>query len=168
MEKKILDVTCGARSIWFNKHHPSAIYCDRRREEHHIKTPNGGTKNIIVEPDVQCDFTHLPFDDNTFQLVVWDPPHLLRVGNGLLGTLYGKLGADWPKMLHDGFRECMRVLRPDGVLIFKWAETDIPAGDVWKAIGHRPLFGHHSGKKMGTFWACFMKLEEMEMLEGME
>lgn len=73
MEKKILDVTCGARSIWFNKHHPSAIYCDRRREEHHIKTPNGGTKNIIVEPDVQCDFTHLPFDDNAFQLVGLGP-----------------------------------------------------------------------------------------------
>ena len=151
MEKKILDVTCGARSIWFNKHHPSAIYCDCRREEHHIKTPNGGTKNIIVEPDVQCDFTHLPFDDNAFQLVVWDPPHLLRVGNGLLGTLYGKLGADWPKMLHDGFRECMRVLRPDGVLIFKWAETDIPAGDVWKAIGHRPYSGTIAGRRWEPF-----------------
>lgn len=37
--------------------------------------------------------------------------------------------------------------------------------DVWKAIGQRPLFGHRSGKKMGTFWACFMKLEEMEMLD---
>ena len=29
-------------------------------------------------------------------------------------------------------------------------------------------FGHHSGKKSRTFWACFMKLEEMEMLEGKE
>ena len=25
-EKKILDVTCGPRSIWFNKHHPAAVY----------------------------------------------------------------------------------------------------------------------------------------------
>ena len=33
MEKKILDVTCGARSIWFNKHHPAAVYCDKRREQ---------------------------------------------------------------------------------------------------------------------------------------
>ena len=24
--KKILDVTCGCRSIWFNKNHPAAIY----------------------------------------------------------------------------------------------------------------------------------------------
>lgn len=23
-DKKILDVTCGSRTIWFNKHHPNA------------------------------------------------------------------------------------------------------------------------------------------------
>ena len=28
--------------------------------------------------------------------------------------------------------------------------------------------GHHSGKQSRTFWACFMKLEGMEMLEGVE
>lgn len=32
-EKKILDVTCGGRSIWFNKHHPAAIYCDKRQAQ---------------------------------------------------------------------------------------------------------------------------------------
>ncbi len=60
-------------------------------------------------------------------------------------------------MIRDGFQECMRVLKPDGVLIFKWSEYDIPAKKVWAAIGQRPLFGHHSGKKSKTFWACFMK-----------
>lgn len=24
-ETKILDVTCGSRTIWFNKHHPAAL-----------------------------------------------------------------------------------------------------------------------------------------------
>lgn len=33
MTKKILDVTCGSRAIWFNKNHPAAIYCDVRDEE---------------------------------------------------------------------------------------------------------------------------------------
>ena len=95
-----------------------------------------------------CDFTALPFPDNSFPLVVFDPPHLT-----------GALDENWPQMLHDGFQECMRVLKPDGVLIFKWSEYDIPAAAVWKAIGQKPLFGHHSGKRMGTFWGCFMKLE---------
>ena len=50
-----------------------------------------------------------------------------------------------------------KALKPDGVLIFKWSEYDIPAEKVWKAIGQKPLFGHHSGKKSTTFWGCFMK-----------
>ena len=32
-EKKILDVTCGSRTIWFDKHHPAAVYCDIRDED---------------------------------------------------------------------------------------------------------------------------------------
>lgn len=161
--KKILDVTCGSRTIWFEKNHPSAIYCDKRNEELYgiWKSTNRQSKrSCIVHPDVIADFTDLPFEDNSFSLVVWDPPHLRNVGEtSWTYKKYGKLDENWPQMLHDGFKECMRVLKPDGVLIFKWAETQIPALDVWKAIGQKPLFGHHSGKKMGTFWACFMKLD---------
>lgn len=162
-KKKILDVTCGSRSIWFDKHHPAAIYCDNRKEEMHgiwKSTNRDSQRTCIIDPDIQCDFTHLPFDDNTFALVVWDPPHLRNVDeNAWMAKNYGRLEANWPKILHDGFQECMRVLKPDGVLIFKWSETQIPAAEVWKAIGEKPLFGHHSGKKMSTFWGCYMKSE---------
>ena len=107
-----------------------------------------------------CDFTDLPFEDNSFPLVVFDPPHLTGAKEtAWLVKKYGKLDDNWPQMLHDGFKECMRVLKQDGVLIFKWSEYDIPAAKVWKAIGQKPLFGHHSGKQSRTFWACFMKLE---------
>lgn len=94
----------------------------------------------------------------SFSLVVFDLPHLRYAGKtGYLAKKYGRLDEHWPEMLHDGFQECMRVLKEDGVLIFKWAETDIPAQKVWKAIGQKPLFGHHSGKRSGTFWGCYMK-----------
>lgn len=94
----------------------------------------------------------------TDSLVVFDPPHLRYAGKtGWLAKKYGRLDEHWPEMLHDGFKECMRVLKEDGVLIFKWAETDIPAQKVWKAIGQKPLFGHHSGKRSGTFFGCYMK-----------
>lgn len=162
-EKKILDVTCGSKTIWFNKNHPNAIYADKRTE--HLtniwKSGNGESeRTCFVHPDVMCDFTDLPFDDNQFALVVFDPPHLINVGeNSWMCKKYGKLDENWPKMLHDGFRECIRVLKPDGVLVFKWSEAQIPANDVWRAIGEKPLFGHHSGKKSQTFWGCFMKLE---------
>lgn len=162
MEKKILDVTCGSKTIWFNKQHPNAIYCDKRRETFTgiwTSTNKDSERKCIVDPDIVCDFTNLPFDDNTFSLVVFDPPHLLKLGEtAWMVKKYGKLDDTWPQMIHDGFAECMRVLKPDGVLIFKWSEYDIPAEKVWKAIGQKPLFGHHSGKKSNTFWGCFMKL----------
>lgn len=160
MEKKILDATCGCRSIWFNKHHHAAVYCDNR--EMTMESAFGKAHTSIhqcnIKPDIVCDFTDMPFIDDSFSLVVFDPPHLIRAKEtAWLVKKYGKLDENWPKMLHDGFRECMWVLKPDGVLIFKWSEYDLPAEDVWKAIGEKPLFGHHSGKKSRTFWGCFMK-----------
>lgn len=163
-KKKILDVTCGSRSIWFEKNNPYAIYCDKRKETYYNVWKSGGGvsgRECVIDPDIVCDFTNLPFPDNWFSLVVFDPPHLIRAKEtAWLVKKYSKLDENWPQMIHDGFAECMRVLKPDGVLIFKWSEYDIPADRVWKAIGQKPLFGHHSGKKSNTFWACFMKIEE--------
>lgn len=161
-DKKILDVTCGARTIWFDKHHPNAVYCDKRElhESGVFGKQRSSVHTLDVSPDVICDFTALPFPDNTFSLVVFDPPHLIKANEtAWLVRKYGNLDDNWPKMIGGGYRECMRVLKPDGVLIFKWSECNIPAADVWKAIGQKPLFGHHSGKKSQTFWACFMKLD---------
>ena len=163
MDKKVLDCTCGSRSIWFDKNNPLALYTDIR-QEHYTASWKGTTGSGIservmtIEPDMIVDFTDMPFEDNSFSLVVWDPPHLKQGGEtAWLIKKYGRLDDNWNSMLHDGFKECMRVLKPDGVLIFKWSEIQIPATEVWKAIGQRPLFGHHSGKRSNTFWACFMK-----------
>lgn len=161
MKKKILDVTCGSKTIWFDKQHPAVIYCDKRKEKLTgiWKSGNGKSeRKCIIDPDIQCDVRKLPFDDNTFSLVVFDPPHLCKLGeNSWMAKKYGKVEDGWEEMLHQGFQECMRVLKQDGILIFKWSEYDIPALEVWKAIGKKPLFGHHSGKKSKTFWGCYMK-----------
>lgn len=60
-------------------------------------------------------------------------------------------------MIKDGFDECMRVLKPNGTLVFKWNEYDIPVKDIIKVIGKEPLYGHKSGKQSKTHWMCFMK-----------
>lgn len=159
-EKKILDMTCGLRQIWFNKNHPAAVYFDKRsgHVEKYFGKAHTNLRVLDINPDVIGDFTALPFPDETFSLVVFDPPHLTEAKEtSWLVKTYGKLDETWPQMLHAGFAEGMRVLKPDGVLIFKWSEYNIPAADVWKAIGQKPLFGHHSGKKSTTFWGCFMK-----------
>ena len=96
MQKKILDATCGSRTIWFNKQHPAAIYCDVRSEECTgiwKSTKSDSERTCIIRPDIQCDFTALPFPDNTFSLVVFDHPHLRRVGeNAWMRKKYGQLG----------------------------------------------------------------------------
>jgi len=103
------------------------------------------------------DFRQLPFPDQCFALVVFDPPHLVRAGAASwLAAKYGRLGTDWRDDLRRGFAECFRVLKPDGVLIFKWSEVQVPTRDVLALTPHAPLFGHPSGKRGGTHWLTFM------------
>ena len=74
-----------------------------------------------------CDFTNLPFPDNSFPFVVFDPPHLTGAKEtAWLVKKYGKLDEDWPQMLHDGFQECMRVLKPDGGAHFQMVRVRHP------------------------------------------
>lgn len=164
--KKILDVTCGDRTMWFQKNHPSAVYCDKRREEWAGVFGSAKKKrHLVIAPDIQCDFTDLPFADASFSLVVFDPPHIKNLTDkSWMKKAYGSLEDGWEQMIRDGFQECMRVLRPDGVLVFKWSDISISTRDVIKAIGEEPLFGHRSGKKMNTHWICYMK--EVAMDEG--
>lgn len=54
MEKKILDVTCGSRTIWFDKAHPAAVYCDSRRESYTgiwKSTKNDSERKCVIAPD---------------------------------------------------------------------------------------------------------------------
>lgn len=161
---KILDATCGGRSIWFNKNNPNCLYVDNRIENNTKiwqSSKTGKERFIDVQPDIVSDFTDLPFPDNSFYLVVFDPPHLLKVGeNAWLKKKYGKLPDNWRPLIHDGFHECMRVLKPNGTLIFKWNETDISVREIIQTIDTEPLFGHKSGKQSKTHWLCFMKEEQ--------
>lgn len=172
--KKILDVTCGNRTIWFQKNEPHTIYCDKRREEWDgmfgkALNSNGKQKrrHLVIDPDVQCDFTDLPFDDNSFSLTVFDPPpHIENLGeNSWMRKSYGTLEGNWRPMIRKGFQECMRVLKPDGVLIFKWSDISVSTREIIEVIGQEPLFGHRSGRKMNTHWMCFMKLDYQQQME---
>lgn len=165
MDKPVLDATCGSRMIWFNKNNELAVFVDKRELDNEaIWTSGDGkvTRYCNIHPDIIADFTCLPFEDNTFYHVVFDPPHLIQGGdNAWMVKKYGKLNKDtWKRMLHDGFSECMRVLNPYGTLIFKWNETQIPVKDVITAIGAEPLYDNRSGKQGKTHWMAFIKVDE--------
>lgn len=155
--KKILDVCCGGRMFWFDKSNPDTLYLDKRTLKKE-KLTNGQTFGIA--PDVVMDFRHLDLSDATFSLVVFDPPHLRRNGEtGWMAKKYGSLDKNtWKEDLRSGFSECFRVLKPDGVLIFKWNEHEIPLKDILALTPVRPLFGHTAGaSRAKTHWVTFMK-----------
>jgi len=157
----VLDPCCGSRMFWFDHKDKRALFCDKRRAYRitDVGTPGTiGRKPVIVEPDQISDFTAMPFPSNTFALVVFDPPHLASLGSsGHYAAKYGKLIGDWRDELRAGFAECFRVLRPEGVLIFKWCEYEVPVSQVLALTPERPLFGQRCGKQAKTHWIVFMK-----------
>jgi hypothetical protein len=160
IEKPILDACCGGRMFWFDKQNPLTVFCDNR--EFSGELCDG--RAFEVKPDTVADFTALPFADNAFKLVVFDPPHILRGGDeAWIVKKYGRLPADWESTLKAGFNECMRVLDNYGVLIFKWCEDQIPVSKILQTIGAAPLFGHKSGRMGKTHWLCFMKIPTEEV-----
>ena len=152
---KILDVCCGSKMFWYNKEEPHTTFMDIR-DEVLTYTDRNAVRKVGVNPDLVADFRDIPFADDSFDLVVFDPPHLIHVGdNSWLSKKYGKLDKNtWPQDLKLGFDECMRVLKPNGTMLFKWNEEQIKTKDVFEAFGQQPILGD---KRSKTRWSVFIK-----------
>ncbi|MCY1460113.1 hypothetical protein D9M71_776430 [compost metagenome] len=49
------------------------------------------------------------------------------------------------------------MLESEGILIFKWNETQVLVSELLALTDEKPLFGHKSGKREKTHWITFMK-----------
>ena len=157
--KKVLDVACGPQSFYFDKEFPGLITMDKRKVDKIIYPENRRSrKRIKVNPDIVGDFRSIPFEDNTFYLVIFDPPHLKWTHkDSIMAETYGLLdSATWVMDIRQGFEECWRVLKPNGTLIFKWNEHDIKVKEVLEVLGRKPLIGNKNTRN-GTHWLVFMK-----------
>lgn len=149
--KPILDVCCGGKMFYFDKTNENVLFCDKRE----IKTNLCDGRKFEVNPDMICDFTNLPFENETFYHIVFDPPHLKNIGaNSYMAIKYGKLNEDWETVIKQGFNECMRVLKPYGTLVFKWNEGQIKLKEILNVIDYQPLYGNRRAK---THWLVFVK-----------
>lgn len=155
MSAQVLDPASGSRMFYFDKSDPRVVFGDIRAEDHTLCDGRA----LSIHPDIEMDFRNLPFDDGAFRVVIFDPPHLVRVGESAwMGKKYGRLDREtWREDLRNGFAECFRVLADYGVLIFKWNETQIPVSQILALTPECPLIGHKSGKTARTHWITFLK-----------
>lgn len=70
MTQLVLDPCCGGRMMWFNRQDQRALFGDIRSEKHTLC--DGRAFNIT--PDLNMDFRAMPFPDESFRLVCFDPP----------------------------------------------------------------------------------------------
>lgn len=112
---RVLDMTAGSRMMWFDPHNTSAVFVDNRT----LDTELCDGRRLEIKPDIIADFRALPFSDDSFDHVVFDPPHLESLG-----------ASSWRDDLAEGFSEGFRVLKSGGTLVFKWNETQIPTHEV--------------------------------------
>lgn len=166
---KILDATAGFRMMHFNKNNPNVTYFDIRDDNKLAvdlqRVPNRKPWNPTI-PTIQGDYRKLPFPNEHFDLIFFDPSHFLNLGKtGIYYVKYGKLDKDtWRNDLTLAVNELWRVLKPGHVLNFKWCTQDIPYKEVLKLFpvlpvaGQRTVGGQGSNRgKPRTYWFSFAK-----------
>ena len=120
--RPILDATQGNRMMWANKNPPNVVFMDKEA-------------NLKYKPDVISTWDSIPFPDNHFSLVIFDPPHVTHENH----PFKNKSGC------HDGWygyfnskEECVSEIskaqkefsRVSNRLCFKWDEKYIPLEEM--------------------------------------
>lgn len=136
----VLDPTYGLGVFW-KKYQPPRL----------IGSDLDATKSLL---GVSEDFTALEWDDDTFDVVVFDPPYKLNgTPDDSVDARYGVGGKYTPvdarhQLMYDGITECTRVLKTGGFLMVK-CQDQVSSGRVhWQtdlmtrhaeSLGHRKV-----------------------------
>lgn len=76
--KKVLDACCGGRMFWFDKKNPDVLFVDIRDVDPISVGKGKNARMFECKPDRVMDFRALDISNNSFHLVVFDPPHFTR------------------------------------------------------------------------------------------
>lgn len=136
--------------MWLDKNNQETVFIDKKRE---------------VNPTILAAWQSLPFKNETFDLVLFDPPHHVRREHWKPLEMYKTFGClmedSWSKDLKEAFKELFRVLKQEHFLIFKWNSHDKKLKDVLSCSENKALFCQQSTgfgtKKEATYWVCFRK-----------
>ena len=156
--KPMLDATAGNRMIWGkNKQQQinKVIFIDKEFR-------------LAIPPDIFADHRHLPFRDDVFNCVIYDPPFQYDScpppwwnDPTNKGRWYGFYSSrrETITMVAHAVREFLRVSKR---LCLKWNDNDIP---LWKILSlfrgwneiNRNEFYSKAGGTHKTYWVTFIK-----------
>lgn len=155
MDKDIIDLCCGWRMFWHDKNDPLVHFMDIRT------LPKGSIKsrpNFSVEPDEIGDYRDVKYPDNTFKIVVLDPPHLRSLWDkSWMAMKYGKLLESRKEDIRKWFYEGIRILQDKWILIFKRSESEIPISEIISLFPVKFSIWNRSGKWNKTIWLIYIK-----------
>lgn len=153
--------------FYFDKSDPRVVGQDIRQVPLHKIESNGSY--FEVRPDVVGDFRDMKFPDESFSCVVFDPPHLNCGKTSFMYYKYGTLFTEtWKDDLARGFRECFRVLKPNGTLVFKWCDSYKSLDEVLALAPkeYPPVLWHKTVSRSGskfTYFVIFVKARKEEI-----
>ena len=146
---RILDATAGNRAMWFNKSCPLTTFIDVRPE---------------MKPDRVLSCTETDFPDESFDLIVFDPPHVNCGATSSMGKTYGHFTtAQIKELVKEAFLEFYRILKPSGFVAFKWNDHDTKLKTVLDMADPLfvPLFGQvvatRTKHSSSTYWVVLVK-----------
>lgn len=159
----ILDATCGLKEMWFQKDAEDVVYLDMRHgaiaytEDKFKLLPE--LRNQYIKPTIIGDNRNLPFKNNSFTMVLYDPPHIIsKEANDILSMKYSVLSPiTWTMDMSSAIKELFRVLKPNGFFVFKWSEHSRALKEALKLFPYKPLFGTNVSYKNKTWWIVFRK-----------
>jgi hypothetical protein len=158
---KILDATCGYKGMWYQKNHPYVTFMDKRKEEFQSAHLHQKKRTYRINPDVVSEWKNAPFPDEYFDVVLFDPPHIIWSKPHIEGTIEKENGhldaGDWEQVLQEGITKLFSILKSDGIFILKWCEVKIPVKKIIEMCPYNPLFGTRTGQANKTHWIVFIK-----------
>jgi len=153
--KDIIDLCCWWRMFRYDKNNPLVHFMDIR------KLPSWSIKsrpNFTVDPDEIWDFRNIQHPDNTFKVVIMDPPHLRSLWDkSWMAMKYWKVSRERKVDMELWFKEAMRVLQDRWILIFKRNDSEISVSEIVKIFPIKPSIWQRTWKNNKTIRLIYIK-----------